>query len=39
VPTKLISLADENNVVEIHQLSLKAYHGAIWRLKPYFEMG
>jgi len=33
VPTKLISLADKNNPVEVHQLPLKFYHGAIWWLK------
>jgi len=32
VPSEVISLADENNPVEIHLLPLKDYHGAIWRL-------
>jgi len=33
VPTELISLADEQHTVEVYLLPLKAYHGAIWRLK------
>jgi len=32
VPTELISLVDEHRPIEIRQLPLKAYHGAIWRL-------
>lgn len=33
VPTGIVSLADEQRCIEIHTLPLKAYHGAIWRLK------
>lgn len=33
VPTGIVSLADEQHGIEIHTLPLKAYHGAIWRLK------
>jgi len=33
VPAELISLADEDNVIEVHLLPLKVYRGAIWRLK------
>ena len=33
VPTELVSLADEQRTIEARLLSLKAYHGAIWRLR------
>jgi len=33
VPTELISLVDDHHIIEIRPLPLKAYHGAIWRLK------
>jgi len=33
VPTELIALANGQHPIEIHTLPLKAYHGAIWRLK------
>ncbi len=33
VPVELVQLFDTERAVEIHQISLKAYHGAIWRLK------
>jgi hypothetical protein len=33
VPTGIVSLADEERPIEIHTLPLKAYHGAIWRLR------
>jgi len=29
----LVSLADDNRPIEVHLLPLKAYHGAIWRMK------
>jgi len=32
-PNWLVSLVDEHNPIEIHLLPLKAFHGAIWRLK------
>jgi len=33
VSTGLVMLFDQQHTVEIHQLPLKAYHGAIWRQK------
>jgi len=33
VSTELISLVDKEHPVEVRLLPLKAYHGAIWRLK------
>ena len=33
VPVELVQLFDTERAVEIHQIPLKAYHGAIWRLK------
>ena len=33
VPTELVSLVDEHHTIEIRPLPLKAYHGAIWRLR------
>lgn len=33
VPVELVSLADEQHTTEARLLPLKAYHGAIWRLK------
>jgi len=33
VPNELVSLADEHHPIEVHPLPLKAYHGAIWRLR------
>ena len=33
VPVELISLFDTERNIEIHSIPLKAYHGAIWRLK------
>lgn len=33
VPTRIVSLADPQHRIEIHTLPLKAYHGAVWRLK------
>jgi len=33
VPMKLVSLADEQFTIETRLLPLKAYHGAIWRLR------
>lgn len=33
VPTRLVSLADEQHTIETHLLPLKVYHGAIWRLR------
>ncbi len=33
VPGVLIALFDSRNTIEIHEVSLKALHGAIWRLK------
>ncbi len=32
VPTSIISVADDNRPIEVHQVPLKAYRGAIWRL-------
>ncbi len=32
VPTELIWLADEERPIEVRQLLLKAYHGAIWQV-------
>ena len=32
VPTEIVSLADENNAIEVHLLPLKTRRGAIWRL-------
>ena len=33
VPTKLISLVDEQHPIEVRLVPLKSYHGAIWYLK------
>ncbi len=33
VPVELVQLFDTERAVEIHPISLKAYHGAIWRLE------
>jgi hypothetical protein len=33
VPTELVSLADEQHTIEIRQVPIKVYHGAIWYLK------
>jgi hypothetical protein len=33
VPTRIVSLADPQQRIKIHTLPLKAYHGAVWRLK------
>ena len=33
VPTELLSLTDEQWTIETRLLPLKAYHGAIWRLR------
>jgi hypothetical protein len=33
VPTMLIVLCDSSRAIEIHEVPLKVYHGAIWRLK------
>jgi len=33
VPIKLLSLADEQNPIEIHPLPLKVHHAALWRLR------
>ena len=33
VPTGLVSLADEQDPVEVHLVPLMAYHGAIWHVK------
>lgn len=32
VPTDILSLLDEQHTVEVREVPLKAYHGAIWRL-------
>jgi len=32
VPTAIISLCDKRREIEIHEVPLKVYHGAIWRL-------
>ena len=31
VPTELVSVIDPQNPTEIHELPLKAYHGAVWQ--------
>lgn len=33
VPADIVRLADDQHPVEVRQTSLKAYHGAIWRLR------
>ena len=33
VPTRLVKLFDQQHTLEVHQLPLKVYHGAIWHRK------
>lgn len=33
VPAELVALCDRNHPIEVREVPLKAYHGAIWRLK------